>query len=169
MPNNIWEKFRKFIKNPSCPHCQKSAAALYIETFFIERNCKFKSEITIKTENEYYQFFDFFNEEKQVAIEYDGEQHYIPIYGEEAFQHQKELDNYKNKYCQDNNIKLIRILFWEKSHSSLDKILNSILNEDYFTLENFLNEHSFEYFKNKFEKEYNRLLSLSIKFKQQKI
>ena len=46
-----------------------------------------------------------------IVIEVDGQQHYSIRRGKnkEAFDSLRDRDAYKNKYCEDNNIKLIRI------------------------------------------------------------
>ena len=47
-----------------------------------------------------------------LCIEYDGEQHFMPkefFGGEEGFSRRQQLDKLKDKYCEENGIKLIRI------------------------------------------------------------
>lgn len=48
-----------------------------------------------------------------VIIEVDGEQHFKPIYGRQAFLKGQEHDRRKNSYCLANNIPLYRIPYWE--------------------------------------------------------
>lgn len=50
-----------------------------------------------------------------VIIEVDGEQHFKPIYGRQAFLKGQEHDRQKNSYCLANNIPLYRIPYWEIS------------------------------------------------------
>ena len=83
--------------------------------------------------------FDFYIDNLNILIEYDGEQHYIPIpYGsmslEEAkyqLQIRQKHDSIKTAYCQNNNIPLIRIPYWESKNlecfliQQLSKIINS--------------------------------------------
>ena len=64
--------------------------------------------------------FDFviLDESNQITIciEFDGEQHFHPVEyfgGEEAFIKQQERDNRKNEWCKENNIKLIRIPYYD--------------------------------------------------------
>lgn len=55
--------------------------------------------------------FDFYIDNTYL-IEYDGQQHFHPVDhfgGEKQFKIQQERDNYKNQWCKDNNIPLIRI------------------------------------------------------------
>lgn len=42
-------------------------------------------------------------------VEYDGIQHYEPIYGEEQLEYSKYRDYIKNKYCNDHGYLMIRI------------------------------------------------------------
>lgn len=60
--------------------------------------------------------YDFYLPEYNLCIEYDGQQHFIPIDGwggEEGFKKQKIRDNIKEQYCNDNNINLLRIPYYE--------------------------------------------------------
>jgi len=59
-------------------------------------------------------------------LELDGEQHYRPVSifgGEDSFANQIENDKIKNNYCEDNNINLIRIPYWDFKTKTLEKIL----------------------------------------------
>ena len=53
--------------------------------------------------------FDFYLPDINTLIEYDGRQHYEPVYGEEQLIIQQRIDNIKNQYSLTNNIRLIRI------------------------------------------------------------
>jgi len=56
--------------------------------------------------------FDFYLPDINVAIEYDGQQHFEPseyFGGEKAFKSLVERDKIKTDYCKNNGIKLIRI------------------------------------------------------------
>lgn len=74
-------------------------------------NCKDKSYLP----------FDFYIPSKNVCIEIDGEDHFIPINRgkwDEAelslrFKDRQKKDTIKTKYCVDNNIPLIRIPYWD--------------------------------------------------------
>ena len=48
-----------------------------------------------------------------VIVEVDGEQHFKPIYGRQAFLKGQEHDRQKNSYCLANDIPLYRIPYWE--------------------------------------------------------
>jgi len=61
-------------------------------------------------------------------IEYDGEQHFRPVErfrGEEGFKHTQKLDEIKNKYCEENDIKLLRV----NQKSNIDQEIKDFLEE----------------------------------------
>lgn len=59
--------------------------------------------------------FDFYLPMKNVCIEFDGIQHYRPVRGYDAFAKTQLHDDMKNKYCNDNGIKLIRIPYTSRN------------------------------------------------------
>lgn len=64
----------------------------------------------------------------KVLIEYDGKQHYVPFgYMSDAvlFDIAQTRDSIKNKYCEDNGIKLLRIPYWD--FKNIDEILSKEL------------------------------------------
>ena len=66
--------------------------------------------------------FDAYLEDYNVALEYDGEGHYMEIprsKHEDTTQKLKKVqyhDSLKNIYCEKNGIILIRIPYWEKNN-----------------------------------------------------
>lgn len=69
--------------------------------------------------------FDFYLNTFNKCIEYDGLHHFQSINywgGEDKFYIIKENDNIKNKYCETNNIGLLRIPYYYKE----EDIINSI-------------------------------------------
>lgn len=70
--------------------------------------------------------FDFYLPDSNIAIEYDGIQHYKPIDrfgGEKAFTEQKLNDNFKTNYCAEHNVRIIRIPYTE--YDNIEKFLDS--------------------------------------------
>lgn len=112
-----------------CPKCNESHGErkirLYLEQHMIEfipqykfKNCIDKDCLP----------FDFYIPSMNLCIEFDGELHYKPIKrfgGEERFKIYKLHDEIKNTYCKQNNIRLIRIPYWEIDN--IENILNSQL------------------------------------------
>ena len=60
--------------------------------------------------------FDFYIPDKNILIEYDGEQHFKPVKffgGKDKYAKQQKTDAVKTKYCENNQIKLVRIPYWQ--------------------------------------------------------
>ncbi|MDM0587711.1 hypothetical protein QTH25_13120 [Clostridium perfringens] len=113
-------------KNKSCPVCKESKGEKAIREYLEKNNIIFKQEY--KFEDCRYKYvlpFDFYISSKNLCIEFDGRQHFESndfFGGEKSFKDTKIRDKIKNNYCKDNNIKLIRIPYWELD--SIEKILD---------------------------------------------
>ena len=78
--------------------------------------------------------FDIYLDDYNVLIEYQGEQHYMPVkYSSKTtkeaiskFEYTKHHDNIKRAYCKNNHIHLVEIPYWEFD------------NLDYFLFDNFV-------------------------------
>lgn len=102
----------------TCPRCsEKSKGQLLLRKILKENNISFQEEWTDnnkcrnpKTNSPLR--FDFYLQKQNICIEYDGEQHFNAnggYYTQDFIKQVQYRDNIKNKYCIDNNIKLIRI------------------------------------------------------------
>lgn len=75
--------------------------------------------------------FDFYISAQNILIEIDGQGHYHPCNfnqcshekAQATFEITQKHDEIKTKYCQDNNIKLIRIPYWEFDNNNYKEIL----------------------------------------------
>jgi very-short-patch-repair endonuclease len=109
-----------------CPKCQRSKGEEQIESWLKENNIQFETQKRFKDcKNIKPLPFDFYLIKHNICIEYDGEQHYQSkkcFGGEHGFQRTQMNDNIKNNYCKQNNIKLIRIPYWESTKSFLDNV-----------------------------------------------
>jgi len=122
----------KHISGNGCPKCNLSKGELkvakYLESNLIEYEIQKKFNNCFSNKKKKLPF-DFYLPEKNICIEYDGEQHFRPIDyfgGNETFEKQKERDIIKNNYCLENNIKLIRIPFDKYNH--IESILDLEIN-----------------------------------------
>ena len=112
-----------------CPRCKESKGELYIWKYLNEHNIKFETQKRFSGcihKNELP--FDFYIESLNVAIEYDGEQHFNEnCFGmsSEEFTDLKRRDEIKTQFCKNNDIKLIRIPYFE--FDNIDNILNELL------------------------------------------
>lgn len=73
--------------------------------------------------------FDFYIPDYSAVIEYDGEHHFIPIKGwggDTKFAKTKLNDTIKNNFCEDNNIRLLRIPY-TYSENEIYQAINDFL------------------------------------------
>lgn len=116
--------------NTRCPYCNFSKGEDIIEEFLKNNNIVYKPQY--KFDDCKYKRclpFDFYLPDFNSCIEFDGEQHYKPVEyfgGEESFKNTVIRDNIKTEYCKNNNIKLIRIPYYEINN--IDGILTKELN-----------------------------------------
>lgn len=122
--------FNDFQNGYRCPYCNNSKGEKRVLEILNKLNidcipqyrfkdCKFKNTLP----------FDFYLPKYNICIEFDGEQHYKIkecFGGLDEFINIKIRDTIKNEYCKNNNIKLIRIPYWE-----FDGIENIITNIKY--------------------------------------
>ena len=120
LPNDHYKK--------GCPKCNSSKGEIKVRNFLKENGILFEEQKKFKDcKNEKPLPFDFYLPEKNLLIEYDGEQHYFPkeiFGGEKGFTERKVNDKIKDEYAKKNGIKLIRIPYYD-----FDKI-GEILNEN---------------------------------------
>lgn len=74
---------------------------------------------------------------RPVIVEVDGEQHFKPIYGRQAFLKGQEHDRQKNSYCLANDIPLYRIPYWEIREL---KTANDIFTEEHLVKDRWHND-----------------------------
>lgn len=73
--------------------------------------------------------FDFYLPDYNCCIEYDGEQHFQEVeFFKYSLKNVQERDQIKNQYCESNNIKLIRIPYWDYDKINGEYVLTRILN-----------------------------------------
>ena len=118
----------------SCGCLQNGLSTLFLEDLFKKMKISYKKEYYFKDLKGMTRplRFDFavFNKKQLVClIEYQGEQHYYPVDffgGEEYFKIQQDYDNKKRKYCEENNILLIEIPYYDKNKINEQYLLNKI-------------------------------------------
>ena len=111
--------------------CLVSYWNMYIQQFLEENKIKYMSEYIIYIGDNYYRY-DFYLPQYNLFIEYDGKQHYEPVrfFGNDedakyVYERTKEHDEIKNRYCEENNINLLRIPYWETKN--IETIINNCL------------------------------------------
>lgn len=113
--------------------CNKSLGEERLEKYLKEHNINYIGQYRfgdcVRKERD--MPFDFYLPDLNIAIEYDGIQHYKPVVkfgGEEGFAELKLNDYFKTNYCIEHNIKLIRVPYTE--YDSMEEFLNNYFNKD---------------------------------------
>lgn len=116
IPNNL-------LGGQGCPKCNESKGEKRIAKYLDSRNIEYKREHKFDDCRSKKKLpFDFYIPSLNIAVEYDGEYHYMIITRgkndtyEKAFNRFVEgkiRDTIKTIYCKENNIKLIRIPYWD--------------------------------------------------------
>lgn len=119
------------INGCGCPKCKHSKGEMqiikFLEKFKIEYECQ-KKFCNCKSVNKL--SFDFYLPKNNICIEFDGEQHYVPIShfgGIKRFEIIKKHDIIKTDFCEKENIKLIRVSYKDNINEKLKK---ELLNKD---------------------------------------
>lgn len=118
-----------------CLVCSESKGERAVREYLEEVCVKFKQEFTFDDLKGVggnllrFDFAIFDNDDSypNLIIEYDGEFHFKKQYKDDGFEALQLHDNLKNSYCQDKNIKLIRIPYWELNN--IKTILKEVLYE----------------------------------------
>lgn len=124
----------------SCGCSSMSLGALTIREYLDEHGIHYIPEHhfnDLRSDKGSFLWFDFYLPEHNMCIEYDGRQHFEPIDffgGMETFKRTQLNDALKNKYCRENNIKLLRI-----SYLTTYREIPSLLDEN---IQESRNDHS---------------------------
>lgn len=126
---------KSHLKGSGCSKCRSSLGEIFIRKYFTEHAIPYISEYRIdgcvrknRLPFDFGVFYDAERTNLRMLVEFDGEQHFRPcdrFGGEKAFKNMQIRDKIKNDYCLTNNIKLVRIPYYEirNIYSILDKEL----------------------------------------------
>jgi hypothetical protein len=119
-----------------CPICNESKGEGFLRVWFDKNNVKYVREkkfddcFTKDKRGKCYKLeFDFYLPDYNLCVEWDGISHFEARDfhgGEETFKRRQFLDKLKDKYCEDNNINLLRIPYTVKQ---TDKDAGRILRD----------------------------------------
>lgn len=111
----------------SCGHHHQSKGARYIEKLLAQNNIVYEKEKTFKgCRDKGLLRFDFYLPDYNTCIEFDGEQHFHSAksgYFHEELKNIQCRDRIKNEYCQNNNIALIRIPYYEINNIDINNLI----------------------------------------------
>ena len=121
------------LRGYGCPVCRKSKGEKECVQYFINNEIKYKAQYTysdlLGIGNHPLKFdFAILSDDDYVLglVEYDGIFHYQKQYDDDGFEKLQVHDRRKNIYCQEHNIPLLRIPYWE--YNNIEKILNKFIN-----------------------------------------
>lgn len=129
----VWKAKPGNIKTGTrCPKCMRkeSHGERAIKEWLIKHNIDFIQEYSIDCDGYREQRINFYIPKKNLAIEYNGIQHYEPIEhfgGEKEFLKTQERDERKKRFCSQNNIDLLIIKYTD--YKNINKILSSTFND----------------------------------------
>jgi len=122
---SFWQLPFNHYRGSICPKCaqenSESKGERKVREFLEENNIKYSQEVKLF---ENYRF-DFYLKDLNTVIEYDGKQHYEPVEyfgGLEGFLKTQERDKIKTDYCIKNDIRIIRIGYFE----DVGEVLNEL-------------------------------------------
>ncbi|KRN09378.1 hypothetical protein [Liquorilactobacillus mali] len=117
--------------NNGCPTCHAiSKHERFIHQWFVDNNIKDIPQYKVEGLKDKKDLrFDFYLPDYNIMIEYDGKQHYkaVDFFGGKEYKMKLNIhDRQKDKYCKDNNIKMIRLTYKFNEDEILD-----VLNETF--------------------------------------
>ena len=116
-----------------CPKCalKNSKPQQKIESYLSENSISYLSEYRISDcKNKRPLPFDFAvmkDETPDTLIEYQGEQHFFPIWGAQNLLKTQHNDEIKEQYCEHHGIKLVKINYWQQD--AIPEILDNLFKD----------------------------------------
>lgn len=117
-------------RNRGCPKCYqfKSAGEQRIRDYLDKKGISYIPQKTFAPLNKSKYRFDFFLPEFNLAIEYQGEQHFRDNnFFKDKLSAVQNRDNIKKQYCLNNNIELLEIKYTQLKQ--IESILDSRFND----------------------------------------
>jgi len=123
-----------FLTGYRCPHCHQSKAEAITDIYLKKNNQNYDREFTFDyltglggnpLRFDFALFNDIAKTDLNFLVELDGEFHYRKIFKKDNYEILIEHDKRKNTYCKNNNIKLLRIPYWE--FKNIEQILDNKL------------------------------------------
>lgn len=123
------------LRGKGCPYCtiRQSSYMNKTEEYFDKNHISYIKEKRFKDCKDKRSLpFDYYLSDYNCCVEVDGEFHYEQFYNGTGWANNynsvQSRDEIKNKYCDDNNIKLIRLPYYVFKTGEYINILNKTLN-----------------------------------------
>lgn len=121
---------REHLTGSGCQICKNSSGENKVLVFLLKNKLRYvnqKKFADLRGLKKQYLRFDFYLQEYNLLIEYDGEQHHIPTIiksghirtsncniGKQNLKQIQLRDKIKTNYCRSRHIHLLRIPYWHK-------------------------------------------------------
>lgn len=122
----------KILHGCGCPQCNESLGERKIRQWLNKHNIEYIYQHKFENcKDKYVLPFDFYIPNYNLCVEFDGIQHFevTDFAGEgetiakEKFEYTQKHDSIKNKYCENNDIKLLRIPYFKNIEEELNNFL----------------------------------------------
>ena len=131
----FWQMPYDHLNGKGCKYCNESKLEKNVRNFFKEKNIEPLEQHTfewLKTDNGTHQYLDFYFPDTKIAIECQGEQHFIPVdfgnrgieYAEKQFKDILKRDKNKLKLCNENNISIVYINYNDTDEIKYKKLIS---------------------------------------------
>ena len=120
------------LKGQGCPRCNESKGEIRVAEYLSEKNIRFIPQKTFQTLRDIRPLkCDFYLEDLNLLVEYDGEYHYKLVRGSTSELKQKNLegcqrrDKIKDEWAKANNIPLLRIPYWD--YDRIEELIDAFI------------------------------------------
>jgi very-short-patch-repair endonuclease len=127
--NEFWQAPYNHVNGSGCIHCHTLKSEKSVGLFLKEKGIKVIKQKRFKWLGQLR--LDFYLPDYNIAIEYQGEQHFHPVKhfgGEKRYRDRIERDARKKCLCEQNNVKLLYVSFYKKPTYKVIDNLNDLLN-----------------------------------------
>ena len=125
--HSMWTDKPILVRGRGCPMCEHNSTENLVGKILDSYNIRYQRQYAFDDcVDKRKLLFDYFLIDYHILCEYDGEQHYHPVgFGcknereaYEKFLYVQRHDQIKNQYCEEHNIPLLRIPYWERKNIS---------------------------------------------------
>ena len=120
--------YNRINRKSNCPICNESKGELAIREWLIKQGIRYESQASLNPCTKW--LYDFYLPEHNIAVEYDGIQHFefVPHFysSQSEFDTRQKIDLAKTKYCAIHGISLIRInyRYLDEVENQMEKAVN---------------------------------------------
>ena len=133
---NVFEqRVDHHLRGNGCPICNESKGENRVAKYLLDKNIRFTKNKIFKTlKDKSYLKPDFYLDDLNLLIEYDGEYHYKALRGSTLEEKQKNLesqqrrDKIKDEWAKANNIPLLRIPYWD--FDRIEELIEAFISEN---------------------------------------